>query len=110
MQLTVTGAQPLERTALPGAAVIASLEFLAFAPGEEEYSIDIRKMQKICGYGAVTRIANAPKVIKDVVNLRGIQCRQPDQPWYAGRTDADPDDIDLLVSSTGIGLIEKVAM
>ena len=48
------------------------LEFLAFTLGEEEYGIDIQKVQELRGYDAVTRIANAPEYIKGVVNLRGI--------------------------------------
>jgi purine-binding chemotaxis protein CheW len=47
-------------------------EFLAFKLGEEEYGIDILKVQEIRGYEAVTRIANAPEFIKGVINLRGI--------------------------------------
>ncbi|WP_093557193.1 chemotaxis protein CheW [Pseudoduganella namucuonensis] len=49
-----------------------ALEFLAFTLGEEEYGIDIQKVQELRGYEAVTRIANAPEFIKGVVNLRGI--------------------------------------
>jgi purine-binding chemotaxis protein CheW len=48
------------------------LEFLAFTLGQEEYGIDIQKVQELRGYDAVTRIANAPEYIKGVVNLRGI--------------------------------------
>ena len=47
-------------------------EFLAFTLGQEEYGIDILKVQEIRGYEPVTRIANAPDFIKGVVNLRGI--------------------------------------
>jgi purine-binding chemotaxis protein CheW len=47
-------------------------EFLAFTLGQEEYGIDILKVQEIRGYEAVTRIANSPDFIKGVVNLRGI--------------------------------------
>ena len=46
-------------------------EFLAFKLGQEEYGIDILKVQEIRGYESVTRIANAPEFIKGVVNLRG---------------------------------------
>jgi len=46
-------------------------EFLAFTLGNEEYGIDILKVQEIRGYENVTRIANAPEFIKGVVNLRG---------------------------------------
>ncbi|HYG42941.1 MAG TPA: chemotaxis protein CheW [Bordetella sp.] len=49
-------------------------EFLVFTLGEEEYGIDILKVQEIRGYdaAAVTRIANVPAFIKGVTNLRGI--------------------------------------
>ena len=50
----------------------ASEEFLTFALGEEEYGVEILKVQEIRGYEAVTRIANAPAFIKGVINLRGI--------------------------------------
>lgn len=46
-------------------------EFLTFTLGDEEYAIDILKVQEIRGYDAVTRIANTPEFIKGVVNLRG---------------------------------------
>lgn len=48
-----------------------SQEFLVFSLGEEEYAIDILKVQEIRGYENVTRIANAPAFIKGVTNLRG---------------------------------------
>lgn len=47
-------------------------EFLTFTLGEEEYGIDILKVQEIRGYDAVTRIANTPDFIKGVINLRGV--------------------------------------
>ena len=46
-------------------------EYLAFTLGREEYGIDILRVQEIRGYEPVTRIANAPAIIKGVVNLRG---------------------------------------
>ena len=47
-------------------------EFLTFTLGEEEYAIDILKVQEIRGYESVTRIANTPNFIKGVINLRGL--------------------------------------
>jgi purine-binding chemotaxis protein CheW len=46
-------------------------EFLTFRLGDEEYGIDILKVQEIRGYEAVTAIANTPAFIKGVINLRG---------------------------------------
>ncbi|MDU3075728.1 MAG: chemotaxis protein CheW, partial [Mixta calida] len=39
---------------------------------DEEYGIDILKVQEIRGYDQVTRIANTPAFIKGVTNLRGV--------------------------------------
>lgn len=47
-------------------------EYLTFSLGEEHYAVDILKVQEIRGYGAVTKIANAPSFIKGVINLRGV--------------------------------------
>jgi len=52
--------------------VVTGGEFLTFTLGPEEYGIDILKVQEIRGYDAVTTIANTPKFIKGVINLRGI--------------------------------------
>ena len=54
------------------AAVASQSEFLSFTLGQEEYGIDIQKVQELRGYETVTRIANAPEFIKGVINLRGI--------------------------------------
>jgi len=50
----------------------ASSEYLVFSLGEEEYAVDILKVQEIRGYENVTRIANVPDFIKGVTNLRGV--------------------------------------
>lgn len=47
-------------------------EFLTFTVGDEEYAIDILKVQEIRGYDAVTRVANSPEYIKGVINMRGV--------------------------------------
>lgn len=48
-----------------------AMQVLVFDLGEEEYGVDILKVQEIRGYGDVTRIANVPDFIKGVTNLRG---------------------------------------
>ena len=47
-------------------------EYLTFRLGNEEYGIDILKVQEIRSYEPPTRIANAPGHVKGVVNLRGV--------------------------------------
>ncbi len=55
----------LPARALPG-------EYLTFRLGDEEYGIDIQKVQEIRSYEPPTRIPNVPSCIKGVVNLRGV--------------------------------------
>ncbi|SFU99164.1 purine-binding chemotaxis protein CheW [Pseudoduganella namucuonensis] len=69
---TVQNVAPIASSADESRVPSKALEFLAFTLGEEEYGIDIQKVQELRGYEAVTRIANAPEFIKGVVNLRGI--------------------------------------
>lgn len=54
-----------------GVAAVGAREYLTFRLDQEEYGIDILKVQEIRGYEKPTRIANAPEFIKGVVNLRG---------------------------------------
>lgn len=61
----------MTEAALETAGATAASEYLTFTLGDEEYGIDILKVQEIRGYDAVTKIANAPAFIKGVINLRG---------------------------------------
>ena len=47
-------------------------EFLAFKLGNEEYGMDILRVQEIRSYERPTRLANAPAYIKGMINLRGV--------------------------------------
>jgi len=46
-------------------------EYLTFRLGEEDYGIDILRVEEIRGYEAVTRVPNQPVHVKGVLNLRG---------------------------------------
>ncbi len=48
-----------------------SSQFLSFSLGDEEYGIDILRVQEIRSWEPVSRIPNVPKYEKGVVNLRG---------------------------------------
>ncbi len=52
-------------------ALEAPQEFLTFTLGNEEYGVDILKVQEIRGYDTVTRIPDTPDFVKGVINLRG---------------------------------------
>ncbi|MBC3862130.1 chemotaxis protein CheW [Undibacterium jejuense] len=66
-QASTMGGQQID-----GSGHHAPLEFLSFTLGNEEYGIDIQRVQELRGYEAVTRIANAPDFMKGVMNLRGV--------------------------------------
>jgi purine-binding chemotaxis protein CheW len=59
-------------TAAQADTVTRPEEVLSFRLGQEEYGIEILKVQEIRGYDAVTRLAGAPEFIKGVINLRGV--------------------------------------
>ena len=46
-------------------------QFLTFILADEEYTVDILRVQEIRGWMPVTRIPNAPVYMKGVLNLRG---------------------------------------
>ena len=71
---TTPSAAPLARAASPGAqAPLTDIrEFLAFKIANEEYGVDILRVQEIRSYEKPTSIANAPEHLKGVVNLRGV--------------------------------------
>jgi purine-binding chemotaxis protein CheW len=46
-------------------------QYLTFALGQEEYGVDILKVQEIKGYTPPTPVPNTPRYIKGVMNLRG---------------------------------------
>lgn len=61
----------VEKKAEESASPTSVREYLTFRLDQEEYGIDILKVQEIRGYETPTRIANAPPFLKGVVNLRG---------------------------------------
>ena len=63
-------AAPHSATSTTAKAATAG-EFLTFTLGQEEYGVDILKVQEIRGYDAVTRLPDAPDYSKGVINLRG---------------------------------------
>jgi purine-binding chemotaxis protein CheW len=47
-------------------------QYVTFCLGEEEYGVDILKVQEIIGITPVTKVPYLPDFIKGVINLRGI--------------------------------------
>jgi purine-binding chemotaxis protein CheW len=55
----------------PAAAAAGIAQYLTFFVGEEEYGVEILRVQEIKGYSEITPIPNAPSFVKGVMNLRG---------------------------------------
>ncbi len=72
-------------------------EFLTFRLGNEEYGIEILKVQEIRGYDSITQIANAPSFIKGVVNLRGVIVPIVDMRIKFGLSDVDYNQFTVVI-------------
>ncbi|GAA5158212.1 chemotaxis protein CheW [Viridibacterium curvum] len=83
-------AQPIQAAGHSG-------EYLTFTLGQEEYAIDILKVQEIRGYDSVTRIAGAPAFIKGVINLRGTIVPIIDLRIKIGVGDADYNAFTVVI-------------
>ena len=47
-------------------------QYLTLRLGDEEYAIDIMRVQEIRSYEQPTKMVNSPSFIKGVINLRGV--------------------------------------
>lgn len=72
-------------------------EFLSFRIGDEEYGIDILKVQEIRGYEHPTRMVNAPEHVKGVVNLRGVIVPIIDMRVKFGLAEPKYDDVTVTI-------------
>lgn len=72
-------------------------EILSFRLGDEEYGIDILKVQEIRGYGTVTKIANTPEFIKGVIDLRGTIVPIVDMRLKFGLARAEYDQFTVTI-------------
>ena len=72
-------------------------EYLTFRLDQEDYGIDILKVQEIRGYEPPTRIANAPPFIKGVVNLRGTIVPIVDMRLKFNCAKADYDSFTVVI-------------
>ena len=61
-----------QRSSTGNAATSNAAEYLTFRLGQEEYGIDILRVQEIRSYEQPTRLAHAPDFIKGVIDLRGV--------------------------------------
>jgi purine-binding chemotaxis protein CheW len=68
--------QPPEKTGSTkqeeGEASTPAIQFLAFKIDNEEYGVDINAVREIKGWIPATRLPNAPRYVRGVINLRGL--------------------------------------
>ena len=87
----------------------ATREVLVFVIGEEEYGVDILKVQEIRGYEKVTAIPAAPNYLKGVVNLRGVIVPVVDMRIKFGLPDPQYNSFTVVVilrlSSRVVGIV-----
>lgn len=58
----------------PGAgrdSAVGANQYLTFTLGNEDYGVEILKVQEIKGYSGITPVPNSPPWMKGVMNLRG---------------------------------------
>ena len=79
------------------ATATGAREYLTFRLDQDEFGIDILKVQEIRGYEPPTRIANAPSFIKGVVNLRGTIVPIVDMRLKFNCSKADYDSFTVVI-------------
>lgn len=72
-------------------------QYLTFLLGEEEYGVDILRVQEIRGWDSVTTIPNAPAFIKGVINLRGTIVSILDLRERFGIASVDYNELTVVV-------------
>lgn len=92
-----------------GMAKSAAGEYLTFVLGNEEYGLEILKVQEIRGYDTVTQIANTPDFIKGVVNLRGKIVPIVDLriKFHLGKVEYDEFTVVIILNLSGrvVGIV-----
>jgi hypothetical protein len=77
MRATTNQPNPAAVVMRSGSFLAQPLEFLSFTLGQDKYGIDIQKIQELRDYDTVTRIVNAPKHTKGVVDSVSDVIRLP---------------------------------
>jgi len=66
-----TTAQPIDTQTDYSENTDLENQYLTFILSDEEYGVDILRVQEIRGWESVTTVPNAPDYIKGVINIRG---------------------------------------
>ena len=72
-------------------------QYLTFTLGNEEYGVEILKIQEIKGYSSITPIPNTPPHVKGVMNLRGTIIPVVDLRMKLGMAEASCTPFTVIV-------------
>jgi purine-binding chemotaxis protein CheW len=72
-------------------------QYLTFTLGQEEYGVEILKVQEIKGYSSITPIPNTPTHVKGVMNLRGTIVPVVDLRMKLGMAEASCTPFTVIV-------------
>lgn len=72
-------------------------QILSFVLGNEEYGVDILRVQEIKGWEKTTSIPNSPNYVMGVINLRGAVVPVVDLRVRFGLTDITYDDSTVVI-------------
>lgn len=78
-------------------AAQGSGQYLTFTLQNEEYGIEILKVQEIKGFSKITPVPNAPHFVKGVVNLRGAVVPIVDLRARFGMPDKEFDQFTVII-------------
>ena len=75
-------------------------QYLTFTLGEEEYGVEILRVQEIKGWTPVTRIPNTPDYLLGVLNLRGAIVPIVDlrMRFHLDNVEYTPTTVDIVLS------------
>ena len=87
-------------------------QYLTFILGEEEYGVNILKVQEIRGWESATTIPNTPDYVLGVVNLRGVVVPIIDlrKRFELESADFGPTTVVVIVKTTQSGKERTVGM
>lgn len=94
----------LRSAAQPGAGKGLGGKFLTFFLGNEEYGLEILKVQEIIGMMPVTRVPRTPEFTRGVINLRGKIIPIIDLRLRFGMPTAEQTDETCIVVVRAAGL------
>jgi purine-binding chemotaxis protein CheW len=91
----MTGLETL--TSAASGAAIEGNQYLTFALADEQYAVEILKVQEIKGYSAITPVPNTPPYIRGVMNLRGSIVPIVDLRAKLGMSDAACNQFTVII-------------